>query len=160
MQGKFREYEINFVIISKVENYLEPNLQFIRLQLGLALNGEEKLRAMTGEMRDAIFTDLRENKLFDHFEIRHFNRYVREQIAAQIFLNYFSKKLSEEYHRSRYIDLQDFFKLNSSLDTKDKQMVDQIRSTLSTVDSISKIVTTSSPIRPPLCQLSFLLVNS
>lgn len=100
MQGKFREYEINFVIISKVENYLEPNLQFIRLQLGLALNGEEKLRAMTGEMRDAIFTDLRENKLFDHFEIRHFNRYVREQIAAQIFLNYFSKKLSEEYHRS------------------------------------------------------------
>lgn len=135
-QQIFLSYEINLIIITSVENDLELNLLFLRLQLGQPLNGGEKLKAMTGEMRNMVFTYLRNNPWFDHIKIRQYNRYVRELLAAQIAINYFSKKLTQEYHRCRYIDLQEFFKQNATLDSNKKEMIEEIYSKLSIVDNL------------------------
>ncbi|MFN0157352.1 MAG: hypothetical protein ACKVRP_04680, partial [Bacteroidota bacterium] len=57
-------------------------------------------------------------------------RFAREQVAAQIMINVFSKKETDEFHRSRYIDLQDFFKQKESFSTLDKKLVSEIKTNL------------------------------
>jgi len=64
---------------------------------------------MTGAMRDYIFDDLWKHDFFQGISIP-YRRYAREQVAAQIALNYFSKLDQKEFQRSRYVDLRDFFK--------------------------------------------------
>lgn len=108
-QKKFQNYEISVVILSEVDNPLELNLFFLRLQLGQILNSGEKLNAMAGEMRDIIFKEFKNNPVFEAINVR-YRRFTKEQIAAQIVLNYFSKAYTGNYHRSRYVDLLQFFK--------------------------------------------------
>ena len=111
----FDKYEINIVVIdTKLDNVLELNLLFTRLQLGETLNSGEKLNAMTGAMRDFIFKELPEgirNHLFFESISTPYRRFVGAQIGAQIALNYFSRNSEKkDFTRSRYIDLQIFFK--------------------------------------------------
>lgn len=128
-QDKIWNYKISVVVIEDVENVEELNLFFLRLQLGQILNAGEKLHAMTGEMRDFIFNDIGIHDFFQGINIP-YRRYAREQVAAQITLNYFSKKNTEEYHRSRYIDLQEFFKERSQFSEDDKRLCDEIKQKL------------------------------
>lgn len=133
-QDKFWEYKISIVIIENVENVEELNLFFLRLQLGQILNAGEKLHAMTGEMRNFIFNDIGLHDFFNGINIP-YRRYAREQVAAQSTLNYFSKKNTEEYHRSRYLDLQEFFKERSKLDEADIQLTSEIKQKLTKICS-------------------------
>lgn len=126
------EYEINVVEIFDVEDEKELNLLFLRLQLGQILNAGERLHAMTGEMRDYIFDDIGHHEFFSEISIP-YRRYAREQVAAQIALNYFSKKKDKEFHRSRYLDLQEFFKNGSELSEADKELFAEIRERLDKV---------------------------
>ena len=123
---KILDYQINVIVISEVENEEELNLLFLRLQLGSILNAGEKLHAMTGDMRDFIFKDIGSHDFFVGINIP-YRRYARQQVAAQITLNYFSKKETGEYHRSRYLDLQEFFKQRNRFSDKDKKLTDEIK---------------------------------
>lgn len=124
-QDKIKKYRINVVEIDEVENEEELNLQFLRLQLGSILNAGEKLHAMTGEMRNYIFNDIGHHDYFKEINIP-YRRYAREQVAAQIVLNFFSKKATGEYHSSRYEDLQEFFKGHVVFSETDKKYIKEI----------------------------------
>ena len=128
-RDKIWNYKASVVIIENVENEEELNLFFLRLQLGQILNAGEKLHAMTGEMRDFIFNDVGVHDFFKGINIP-YRRYAREQVAAQIALNYFSKKYAEGYHTSRYIDLQEFFKAKNRLSYEDKKLTNEIKQKL------------------------------
>jgi len=130
---QFRDYELNIVFISKIDEEEELNLQFIRLQLGAPLRAGEKLNAMKGEMRDLVF-----NKAVDGLiELQYFTitgirkgRFGRQEVASQILLNAFSKKETDEFHRSRFLDLQEFFKDKIKLSIEDKRLIEEIKATL------------------------------
>jgi len=125
-KNRILNYKINVIEIDEVENEEELNLLFLRLQLGSVLNAGEKLHAMTGDMRDYIFYDIGKHDVFQQIKIP-YRRYAREQVAAQIALNFFSKRKSGEFHRSRYMDLQEFFKEQSKLSAEDKKLTEEIK---------------------------------
>lgn len=131
-QDRFYDYEISVVELSDVENPLELNLFFLRLQLGQILNSGEKLNAMAGKMRDFIFKDLKNNPVFNSINVR-YRRFTREQIAAQIVLNYFSVHYNGRYQRARYIDLLEFFKEKANFNEKDRELINKIKSHLETI---------------------------
>lgn len=130
---QFRDFELNIVFVSKIDEEEELNLQFIRLQLGAPLRAGEKLNAMKGEMRDLIFNKsengLIELPYFTFSGIRK-GRFGRQEVAAQILLNAFCKKETDEFHRSRFLDLQEFFKDKIKLSIEDKRLIDEVRATL------------------------------
>lgn len=145
LDGKWKDkilnYEVNIVIIEEVEHDEELNLLFLRLQIASVLNAGEKLHAMTGDMRDWIFLDIHKHKFFQKISIPQ-RRFAKEQVAAQIILNEFSKRSTDEFHRSRYIDLQDFFKQFSQMSSSDKKFTAEIAKKFDTiVDNFSSSLT-------------------
>lgn len=132
---KFKDHELNIVFITKTDDEEELNLQFIRLQLGAPLRAGEKLNAMRGDMRDFIFSRdddaLIEMDYFVNTNIRK-GRFGRQEVAAQLLLNTFSKKETGEFHRSRYIDLQEFFKTKETFSPPDKKIINEVKSSLKT----------------------------
>ena len=92
------DYNLNIVIIDKVEEENELNLLFLRLQIASVLNAGEKLHAMTGTMRDKIFYDISEHKYFSGISIPA-RRFALEQVASQIVINVFSKEKEDSFHR-------------------------------------------------------------
>ena len=132
---KINNYKLNIIEIREVEEEEELNLLFLRLQLGSVLNAGEKLHAMTGDMRDYIFDEVSKHKYFNEIKIP-YRRYAREQVAAQIVLNFFSKKENGLFHRSRYLDLQDFFKQRSKFVLKDKILIKEIKDNLDLIEKI------------------------
>ncbi len=123
---RIRDYKLNIVEITDVENDQELNLLFLRLQIASVLNAGEKLNAMTGDMRDAIFYDIGKHAFFGKTRIRK-ERFAREQVAAQIVLNEFSKRDDNSFHRTRYEDSQDFFKKFDRFEPKDKETILRIK---------------------------------
>jgi len=128
---KILGYQINVIVISEVQIEEELNLLFLRLQLGSILNAGEKLHAMTGDMREYIFNDngIGQHEFFKEINIP-YRRYAREQVAAQIALNFYSRKLTGDFHRSRYLDLQEFFKERSKFNDQDSAITQQIKDIL------------------------------
>ena len=67
-------------------------------------------------------------------------RYAKEQVAAQIVLNEFSRRDNGTFHRSRYIDLQEFFKAYSKFTPEDKRAILKIKGNLDkTVECFEKV---------------------
>ncbi|HZX48541.1 MAG: hypothetical protein A2Z47_05855 [Thermodesulfovibrio sp. RBG_19FT_COMBO_42_12] len=131
---KIWDYQLNIVFITDTENDEELNLLFLRLQIASVLNAGEKLHAMTGDMRDWIFHEVVNHDFFKKINIPR-RRYAKEQVAAQIALNAFSKRDNETFRRSRYVDLQDFFKQYNKFDKKDKYLISEIQKRM---DMLSK----------------------
>jgi len=125
---KLLNYKLNIVEITEVDPDEELNLLFLRLQIASVLNAGEKLHAMTGDMRDWIFHDISNHKYFTDIKIQK-RRFAREQVVAQIALNYFNKIKNGTFQRSRYIDLQDFFKQYSKFTSDDNKIVKEMRKT-------------------------------
>jgi hypothetical protein len=124
------KYKLNIVEVKNVEDDQELNLLFLRLQIASVLNAGEKLHAMTGDMRDAIFKDIGKNEYFIRTKIQR-KRYVLEQVAAQIVINEFSRRdESGAFHRTRYEDLQDFFKRYDRFEPKDEETIHAIKTKL------------------------------
>ncbi len=121
----FLNYKLNIVEITEVEHDEELNLLFLRLQIASVLNAGEKLNAMTGDIRDWIFYTLVKHEFFKLIRIPK-RRYAREQVAAQIALNAFSKRDNGAFQRSRYIDLQDFFKRYNRFSAHDKKLIKEM----------------------------------
>jgi hypothetical protein len=127
--GKWRavldSYELNIVEISDIDEPQELNLLFLRLQLGTILNSGEKLNAMTGDMRDFIFDEFAKHDFFSAINIP-YRRFAHEQVAAQIACNIFNVNRWGEFARTRYIDLQVFFKDYKTLESGDKKIIRSI----------------------------------
>lgn len=130
---KFDNYNLNIILIdTPLVNDEELNLLFLRLQIASVLNSGEKLHAMSGDMRNFVFSDLpdgiRNHNFFNSINVP-YRRYAKEQIAAQIALNYFSLHVHEQgdFTRSRYIDLQLFFKRKRDFLPQDIELTDNIK---------------------------------
>jgi len=121
-------YQLNVVELGDVKEPLELNHLFLRLQLGSILNSGEKLHAMTGAMRQYIFEALGSHAFFSSIAIP-YRRFSREQVAAQIACNIFSLHEVGTYARTRYIDLQVFFKRHMTLEGPDWDLCQQILGT-------------------------------
>lgn len=131
-QERLIKYRLNIVEINEADQDQELNLLFLRLQIASVLNAGEKLHAMTGDMRNWIFSSLVKKEFFNKIKIPS-RRYAKEQVAAQIALNVFSKRNDGNFQRSRYIDLQDFFKKYSKYTPDDKALTKKIESILDKV---------------------------
>ncbi|MCJ7546510.1 MAG: DUF262 domain-containing protein [Deltaproteobacteria bacterium] len=125
-QNKILNYQLNIVEIQEVGNDDELNLQFLRLQIASVLNAGEKLHAMTGELRDLIFCEIIKHKYFEGVKIPR-RRYAREQVAAQIALNFLSRVKNNTFQSARYVDLQDFFKQYSKISPEDKVLIKKMK---------------------------------
>ena len=132
-KNKILDFKINVVEISQVDYEEELNLLFLRLQLGAILNAGEKLNAMTGDMRDFIFSDLGKHSFFKAIKIP-YRRFAREQVAAQIAINFYSKREYDVFQKSRFIDLQDFFKEKSKFDATDRKYTKEISKILTKIE--------------------------
>jgi len=130
---KILDYELNIVEITDVENDQGLNLLFLRLQIASVLNAGEKLNAMTGDMRDTIFYNIGKHAFLSKIRIPQ-KRFAREQVAAQIVKNEFNKRDNNDFHRSRYVDLQEFFKEYDKFTPKDKETVLIIKQRFETID--------------------------
>lgn len=89
-------------------------------------------------MRDFIFIKandaLIEMNYFLNTGIRK-GRFGRQEVAAQLLLNAFSKKEPGEFHRSRYIDLQEFFKEKEKFTNEDKKIKEEVKQTLNSISN-------------------------
>jgi len=128
-QTKILEYRLNIVIVTEVTQDEELNLLFLRLQIASVLNAGEKLHAMTGQMRDWIFLNIKDDPFFKEISIPK-RRYAREQVAAQIVLNVYSLEETQAFHRSRYVDMQDFLKEHARFGSKEKRLNERVMRTL------------------------------
>jgi hypothetical protein len=103
-----RDYELQFTIIKKAtDDYLRK--LFLRLQLGLLLVAGEKLKAETGQMRDFIFKEMVKHPFFESLNILN-RRYAKQALCAQICINSFKRAKTKSFYRTRYEDLEYFFK--------------------------------------------------
>lgn len=134
-KGRIDDYKLNIVFVSDIEHDDEElNLLFLRLQIASVLNAGEKLHAMTGEMRDWIFADVKEHNFFKKISIPT-RRYAKEQVACQIALNAFGRKKDGTFKRSRFTDLQEFFKQYNTFRSEDKTLVKEIKKNLDIIDN-------------------------
>lgn len=125
------EYALNIVLITDIKRSEELNLLFMRLQIASVLNAGEKLHAMIGDMRNWVFK-ISKHAYFQDISIPR-RRYAKEQVVAQIALNVFGLKKEQLHQSSRFVDLQDFFKLYSNLSSEDMTITKGIEKNLDTI---------------------------
>jgi Protein of unknown function DUF262 len=107
-QEAIRDYNLQVTIFNDAdEDYLRD--LFVRLQLGLLLNTGEKLHAETGKMKNFVFGTLAEHKFIKSLGIP-VRRYAKQTLCAQICINSFTKEKLKIFARTRYEDLNSFFK--------------------------------------------------
>jgi hypothetical protein len=82
---------------------------FLRLQLGLLLITGEKLHATTGAMKEFVFTTLASARFIKGLGIPA-RRFARETLCAQVSINSFTREKLKSFARTRFEDLQHFFK--------------------------------------------------
>lgn len=121
----FRQYEVTVVKLSQSQRPDEFNLQFTRLNLGTIINSGEKLHAMVGDMRDICFGPMKDNAYLQAINIPT-RRYAKQQVAAQILAQVFSRWQSGDWTRTRHYDLQRFFKEKSDLTDEERGLVEEI----------------------------------
>lgn len=126
-----REYELTIVLLSDCKDPAEFNLQFTRLNLGMALKLEERLNAMIGDVRDLCFKPggLGEHPFLRDIKIPH-RRFARQGVAAQILAQAFSRLGSGEFTRTRHFDLRRFFKQYRELGSTERGWVETVEGTL------------------------------
>jgi len=107
-QRIIREYELQVTEIIEAKDS-ELRLLFLRLQLGELLNTGEKLKAQTGIVKDFIFKRMVLQDFIRGINISE-RRFAKQTLCAQICINSYWKEKNNSFCRTRYIDLEDFFK--------------------------------------------------
>ncbi len=127
---KVLNYKFTAVLLAEAKIPEEFNLQFTRLNLGTIINAGEKLHAMVGAMRDVCFDDPKIGKhhFLDMVKIPT-RRYAKEQVAAQVLAQVFSRKFDGQFTRTRHFDLQRFMKEHATLSETDKRLIEEVRTT-------------------------------
>lgn len=127
-----KAYGISIVRLSEAGSPDEFNLQFLRLNLGVLINGGEKLHAMVGDMRDLLFGDgapIGKHPFFKQVSIPE-RRFAREQLAAQALLQAYTYRMSQQFTRTRYIDLQRFLKDQATMSREAAETAEEIKEVL------------------------------
>lgn len=137
---RIKSFKITVIELAQVRDPSEFNLQFTRLNLGKPINAAEKLKAMTGEMRNLCFRD--GAPIGKHRFIRSLGipsrRYAKEMTAAQILAQVFSlgpDRNEDGFVRTRHFDLQDFFKKNYKISESNQPLVTEVQNTLDALSS-------------------------
>jgi hypothetical protein len=107
-QDTITEYVLQVSVLEEAEDEYLREL-FIRLQLGLLLITGEKLNALSGRMKDFVFKELAHHRFIRSLGIPK-RRFARETLCAQICINAFSRVKNNSFSRTRYEDLQYFFR--------------------------------------------------
>lgn len=118
-------YKLNIMIVNPQDPPEELNLMFMRLQLGAPLRGGEKLHAMSGEMKHFVFETLSKHDYFKKLSIAA-RRFAKELVASQLLLNAHAYRIDEYLRRSRFDDLQAFFRKHQKLTAEDKKLNTEI----------------------------------
>ena len=122
-------YPLTVVMLAESEETAEFNLQFTRLNLGTIISSGEKLHAMVGDLRDACFEELGKHPFLAGTDIPT-RRFAREQVAAQILAQMFSiddsEDDSDQFTRTRHMDLQRLFKQNSTFNNSQRDLVNKL----------------------------------
>lgn len=101
-------YKLQVTVFNDAEDeFLREH--FARLQLGTPLVTGEKLKALTGKMKEFIFEKLMKFGLIKKLGIPK-RRFAKQTLCAQICINSFGRKKNQEFQRTRWEDLRDFFK--------------------------------------------------
>ncbi|HVB55082.1 MAG TPA: DUF262 domain-containing protein [Candidatus Acidoferrales bacterium] len=134
-QDTIRNYELQITIFEDASDEYLREL-FVRLQLGLLLVTGEKLHAASGAMKDFVF-----GKFATHRLVRSLNvpkrRYAKETLGAQVSINSFSRAKVQAFSRTRYEDLEFFFKEYEHPQGEDLQFFrDQSKRILTALDGL------------------------
>ena len=125
-------YEVPIVIIKEV-NDEELREIFRRLQLGTPLNPGEKLKSLTGDMKQFIFETAVKDPFIQKIGIPE-RRYAKEQVLSQICINSFSISENGTYQSARYENLVDFYDKYKKMDEEAWVETNQIKETLKLLD--------------------------
>lgn len=148
------QYQLTVVLLSDSQQYSEFNLQFARLNLGAIINSGEKLNAMVGELRDICFKDLGRHPFLKVVSIPE-RRFAREQTAAQILAQVFSRENGVGYTRIRHFDLQKLFKEYTEISQEERNWVEKVKNLL---NSLEKAKESFSVIRSRALLVSIVLL--
>lgn len=127
-------FKLNFIIynLSNLNDDFVREI-FRRLQLGIRLNSGEILNAHIGAMREFVFKEIGKDGPF----IKNTNlsaiRYSRQFTLAQICINSFNRKSTDDFVRARLSDLENFFDVTSKLEKNDENLL-RIREVLKIMD--------------------------
>lgn len=105
---KITKFELQVAVLEEADDKYLREL-FIRLQLGLLLITGEKLHAASGQMKEFVFKKLVSLRFVKELGIPN-RRYSKETLCAQICINSFNYEKLNAFSRTRYEDLQYFFK--------------------------------------------------
>jgi hypothetical protein len=134
-RDRFLTYRPTVILLTELEDEDDLHLMFLRLQLGSPLNAGEKLKAMKGRMRDFIFDEFGKHPYFERLKIPQ-RRFSKEQTAAQVALQYFSKAENGGFHKARFVDLQTFFKNKSTLSESDEGRLGELLTMATRADEL------------------------
>lgn len=138
------------------EDGREFNLQFSRLNLGIALNSGERLNAMVGDFRNECFDE--KQGLGRHAFLRSARiptrRFAQEQLAAQILAQAISYKTTGNFTRTRHLDLQIFSKDHARFSEEVKSVVSELRGVL---DRLNEAITEPRVLRNRATVLTIVL---
>jgi hypothetical protein len=107
-KDSIKHFELQITVMEEADDEYLREL-FIRLQLGLLLITGEKLHAASGKMKDYVFDELAKTQFIKNIGIPG-RRYSKETLCAQICINSFSREKIKDFSRTRYDDLQYFFR--------------------------------------------------
>ena len=117
---KIKSYNFQVTVFEEAEDDYLREL-FIRLQIALLLNTGEKLHALKGKMHRLVFAKLAKHPFIEQIGISK-KRYTAETLCAQICINSFQRKKLNLFARTRYDDLEQFFKVYEDPQGKDLEL--------------------------------------
>lgn len=131
----FLDYEFSISILQDPTNE-EISELFYRLNIGTPLNGGERIKAMSGDMRDFIFRKIGVRGPFIGKVGMKEYRFSREIAVAQMILNSLFFRKRDEFVRVRYEDIYKFLlqKENISFDIHVREKANKFFSTLLKVE--------------------------
>lgn len=114
---QFINYKLQITEITEATE-AELRLLFLRLQLGKLLNSGEKLHATTGIVKNFVFTRMQRHNFINTLNIPR-RRYAKETLCAQICINSYHRAKDKTFFRTRFRDLEKFFKDGEHADGKE-----------------------------------------
>jgi len=133
LANKIDNFELAFVVYPEIDDEDFLREIFRRLQLGVRLNSGELLKTYTGTMRDFVYEEMGRDAPFLRYTKLSEKRFSRQFTLAQICINSFRRSEDQDFGRSRYDDLGEFFKEKYDL-KKDDENLERIRTVLKLMD--------------------------
>jgi hypothetical protein len=132
----FLDYEVSISIVQDPSDKDILEL-FRRLNIGIPLNGGERIHGMKGDMRDFIFTTSKQGPFIDRVGMKAY-RFSREIALAQIVINSIFFRENGEFGRARYEDIYKFLLEDSSIkfSPEVKKKIGKIYSVLDRIEDI------------------------